>query len=71
MQPFGMPGHRTLGDILSDHKVPPRHRRRALIVEDQRRIIWLVGVTTSESTRVEPHAPRVVRIDIDGGTSPE
>ena len=65
MQPFGMPGHRTLGDILSDRKVPPRHRRRALVVEDQRRIIWLVGITTSESTRVQAGTARVVRISTE------
>jgi tRNA(Ile)-lysidine synthase len=71
MQPFGMAGHRTLGDILSDRKVPPRHRRRTLVVEDQGRIIWLVRVTTSETTRVHARTSRVVRIDIGGDRQPE
>jgi len=70
IQPFGMPGHRALGDMLSDHKVPPRHRRRSLVVEDQHRIIWLVGITTCESTRVQPRTRRVTRIDIAGETAP-
>jgi len=71
MRPFGMAGRRSIGDILSDRKSPPRRRRHALVVEDQRRIVWLVGITTCDSTRVNPGTRRIVRVDVDGVTAPE
>jgi tRNA(Ile)-lysidine synthetase-like protein len=70
MQPFGMRGRRTLGDILSDRKVPARHRAHALVVEDRLRIVWLVGCSTCETTRVRTDTARVLRVDVERAAVP-
>jgi len=62
MCPFGMRGHKKLSDIFIDRKIPHRHRQNAFVVEDQREIVWLVGVTTSESTRVTNESTSIVRL---------
>lgn len=72
MRPFGMRGHKKLSDIFIDRKIPHRHRQDAFVVEDRREIVWLVGVTTSESTRVTNKSTSIVRLTavVDRG-SPE
>jgi tRNA(Ile)-lysidine synthase len=65
MQPFGMDGHKKLSDIFIDKKIPYRRRSTVLVVEDRREIVWVVGVTTSESTRVGADAREVVEIRVE------
>ncbi len=64
MRPFGMRGRRKLSDVFIDRKIPARRRPHSLVVEDGREIVWLVGVTTSESTRVAGGPSDVVRITV-------
>jgi tRNA(Ile)-lysidine synthase len=61
MTPFGMKGTKKLSDIFIDRKIPHRRRAEAWVVEDARGILWLVGVTTRESTRVTDATTSVVR----------
>jgi tRNA(Ile)-lysidine synthase len=65
MQPFGMRGNKKLSDIFIDKKIPLRRRDKALIVEDQKRILWLVGVTTTETTRITADTDNVLKITIN------
>ncbi|MEE9269836.1 MAG: tRNA lysidine(34) synthetase TilS [Candidatus Krumholzibacteria bacterium] len=65
MQPFGMQGTKKLSDIFIDKKIPSRDRTRSLIVTDATGILWLVGVTTSEKSRVAETTDKIVRISID------
>ena len=65
MQPFGMAGTKKLSDIFVDKKIPGRKRAQSLLITDAEDIIWLVGVTTSEKSRVEPTANKVVRITVN------
>ncbi len=65
MQPFGMIGTKKLSDIFGDKKIPARDRTSTLVITDVNDIIWLVGVATSEKTRVTPQTRRVAKIRIE------
>jgi tRNA(Ile)-lysidine synthase len=65
MQPFGMSGKKKLSDIFIDKKIPGRERSRSLVVADAKEILWLVGVTTSESSRIDPQTERIVKISVE------
>ena len=60
-----MTGRKKLSDIFIDRKIQLRHRRDALIIEDQNNIIWLVGVTTSEETRIDDDTSGFVKITVE------
>jgi tRNA(Ile)-lysidine synthetase-like protein len=65
MRPFGLGGHRKkLSDIFIDTKIPYRLRGAILVVEDQREIVWVAGVTTSEATRVTTDTRDVVELQM-------
>lgn len=50
--PFGMTGVKKLQDVFVDKKIHRRDRARAAVVEDSEKILWVVGVVASESTRI-------------------
>ncbi len=64
MRPFGMEGTKKLSDIFIDKKIPGRRRSQSLVVADADEILWLVGVTTSEKSRVAESTAKIVRISI-------
>ena len=64
MRPFGMKGSKKLSDIFIDRKIPLRRRDRALVVCDRDKILWLVGVTTTETTRITAGTDKVLKITV-------
>ncbi len=62
MQPFGMTGHRKVSRMLAERAVARHDRPRRLVVEDQERIVWAVGLTTSEHTRITEDTRRVLEL---------
>lgn len=68
MQPFGMSGTKKLSDIFIDRKIPYRRRGGMLVVEDRREIVWVVGVTTSESTRITEETREALVISVNDET---
>ena len=64
MRPFGMAGRRKLSDLFIDRRIEARHRLRTSVVTDGGEIVWLVGVATSESTRVGHQTAEVLRITV-------
>jgi tRNA(Ile)-lysidine synthase len=64
MQPFGMAGHKKLSRIMSEKAVARHDRWSSLVVEDQARIVWAVGLTTSEHTRITEDTKRVVELSL-------
>jgi len=65
IRPFGMRrGHKKLSDIFVDNRVPHRRRAETLVVADRQEIVWVVGVVTSESVRVEPECRDVLRVTV-------
>jgi tRNA(Ile)-lysidine synthase len=65
MQPFGMNGTKKLSDIFTDKKIPVRKRATSLVITDANDILWLVGVTTSEKSRVGSGTREIVRILVE------
>jgi tRNA(Ile)-lysidine synthase len=64
MQPFGMDGHKKLSRIMSERAVARHDRWSNLVVEDQERIVWAVGLTTSEHTRITEDTERVLQLSL-------
>jgi tRNA(Ile)-lysidine synthase len=71
LRPFGMSGRRKLQDYLVDRKVPRSERDRVpIVVDDQDRIVWVVGHTVAEDFRVtDPEqAVLLLKVRYFGGT---
>jgi tRNA(Ile)-lysidine synthase len=64
MQPFGMAGHKKLSRLMSERAVARHDRWSNLVVEDQERIVWAVGLTTSEHTRITENTERVLQLSL-------
>jgi tRNA(Ile)-lysidine synthetase-like protein len=64
MQPFGMPGQKKLSRLLAEKAVARHDRPSSLVVEDQERIVWAVGLTTSETTRITEDTQRVLQLSL-------
>jgi len=64
MQPFGMAGQKKLDRLLAVKDIARHDRWSSLVVEDQERIVWAVGLTTSEHTRITEDTQRIVRLTL-------
>lgn len=62
MQPFGMTGQKKLVRLLAEKDIARHDRWSSLVVEDQERIVWAVGLTTSEHTRITEDTQRIVQL---------
>jgi hypothetical protein len=60
-----MSGHKRLVRLYQEHGVPGDHRGRMLVVEDRERIVWAVGVTTCDETKLTPNTRRVLRLTLE------
>jgi len=65
MQPFGMTGTKKLSDIFVDKKIPGRERAKTFVVADADEIVWVVGVTTNEKSRVQGDSDKVIKITVE------
>lgn len=57
IRPFGMAGKKSLGDYMTDRRVPLPVRDRMPLLARGSELIWLPGVGISENARVRPDAP--------------
>jgi tRNA(Ile)-lysidine synthase len=59
--PLGMGGHqRALGDIFTDHKIPPSLRPGwPVVIDGSGNVIWLCGLVMAEAVRVQPTTRQV------------
>lgn len=53
MKPFGLKGSKRISRILIDAKALHREREEAIVLEQGDEILWLVGFTKSEATRIK------------------
>ncbi len=65
IQPFGMSGTRKLSDMFIDKKIPGRERAKSFVVADADEIVWAVGLTTHEKSRITQDTGDVVRITLE------
>lgn len=60
--PLGMSGSKKLQDVFVDKKIPKRDRARAAVVCDDEKILWVVGVVTSELGKVTEDTIEAIRL---------
>ena len=70
-QPFGLDGTRKLNDLLREKRIPADRREGTLVVEDDEGILWVVGVSRAERTRLLPSTGQTVTIQVIERTSPQ
>jgi tRNA(Ile)-lysidine synthase len=62
MRPFGMKGRKKLSDLFIDRKIPLRLRAGTPVLEIANEIVWVAGVATSETSRIDETTPRAIRL---------
>jgi tRNA(Ile)-lysidine synthase len=65
MRPFGMKGSKKLSDIFTDKKIPLRRRDKTLVIADQKQILWLIGLATTETTRITTETGKILKITVN------
>ena len=60
--PFGMRGTKKLQDVFVDKKIARNERAKAAVVVDDEKVLWVVGVVSSEAVRVSKKTGRVIRL---------
>jgi tRNA(Ile)-lysidine synthase len=64
MIPFGMSGHKKLQDLFTDRKVPRLDRYRTPVFVDDEKIVWVAGLSVSESVRISDATTSALRIEV-------
>ncbi|MEZ4774509.1 MAG: tRNA lysidine(34) synthetase TilS [Bacteroidia bacterium] len=64
MKPLGMKGHKKLSDIFIDEKFDPLAKARAIVLEDQRGVIFLSEYRISDRIKLTPESRKIGRIVI-------
>ncbi|MBN2016823.1 MAG: tRNA lysidine(34) synthetase TilS [Candidatus Cloacimonetes bacterium] len=62
--PLGMQNPKTLKKFFIDKKVPRLERKKKIIIQDQKKIIWIAGMRISESVKITSRTTHVLRIKI-------
>jgi tRNA(Ile)-lysidine synthase len=65
MRPFGLAGTKKLSDLMQERRIPVIARPRVLVVADRIGVLWAIGITQDERTRVLPTTRRTVTISIE------
>ncbi|MFH1710565.1 MAG: tRNA lysidine(34) synthetase TilS [bacterium] len=60
--PLGLKGRKKLQDIFVDEKIDIDERDRIPVIEDGKKIVWIVGYRMSEEAKVTPNTKKVVRL---------
>ncbi len=66
IRPYGAGGEKKLKDYFIDQKVPWDKRSRIPLVAIDQRIIWIIGMRTSEDFRARPDTQRVWVLSWEG-----
>ncbi len=64
--PFGMKVRKKLQDVFVDKKIPRAQRAKAAVVTDDEKVLWVVGIVTSEAARVTGSTAQVVHLVCQG-----
>lgn len=67
-QPFGMQGTKKLKDFFIDAKVPRCERDRIPLLVSGDKLVWVIGYTTSEPTKLHAHTRRCLFVKLTGRT---
>ncbi|MCL5105717.1 MAG: tRNA lysidine(34) synthetase TilS [Armatimonadetes bacterium] len=64
--PFGMRESKKLQDVFVDKKIPRRERINTPIVVDDAKIVWAIGVISSDTTKVTEQTRGAIRLSAIG-----
>ncbi len=65
IRPHGMAGQKKVSDLLRERDIPSQRRASTMVVEDAGRIIWVVGITTSDETQITNTTQRVLKLALE------
>ena len=60
--PFGMAGHKKVGDFLTDQKVPLVERGRQFVLLSGEDIVWVVGRRVDDRYRIDSKSENILKI---------
>lgn len=66
-QPFGVQGTKKLKDFFIDAKVPRTERDRIPLLVSGDELVWIIGYTTSERTKLHAHTRRYLIVRLSQG----
>ena len=66
-RPLGGSGHKTVGDFLTDLKVPAAERRRTWVVTAAGRPVWVVGYRLDNGVKVTEKTKRLLHLSVTQG----
>ncbi len=61
-QPLGLRGHKKVKDLLIDRKVPKILRDEVLVLTDQEKIVWVIGVEINALCKLTPRTQRRLKV---------
>lgn len=68
--PLGMGAVKKVGKFLSDARVPSDVRRKALVVEDCEKVIWVWPIRMSEQAKVTDQTGKILQVEITDALNP-
>jgi|GEM_PF-4291109 len=64
LEPFGLDGSKKLSDILAEERVPRSIRADVYILEDGKRILWVLGSRRSSHAAVTPSTRLILTVEV-------
>ena len=64
MKPLGMKGSKLLSDIIKDAKTPSHLKKDILIVEDEEKILWCVGIKISAEALATDNTKQIIKVSL-------
>lgn len=64
MHPYGRPGTKKVGDLLTDLKYPQALRDELPVVMDQRGVVWLAGIEIDDRVKIDANTRKAIRLEI-------
>jgi len=64
MKPMGMKGSKLLSDIIKDAKTPSHLKKDILIVEDDEKILWCVGIKISAEATATDNTKQIIKVSL-------
>lgn len=65
MKPIGMDGSKLISDILTASKLPTNERNEALLLVDDKKILWCVGIKISSLAIATPETSVILKASVD------
>lgn len=63
-QPFGMKGTKKISDYLADEKIPSSEKKDQLVLTDEEKIIWVIGLRIDERFKVKRETKKNLQLSL-------